>query len=121
MTTLRLTPAAELHIVCDQNTVFPETIFTFTDENDNPVDMRNYAQELIVRENNSGSVILEWSTADDTITIEGADHNQVVLGERTADEMNITAKTYVYSWKYTLTGQEPVQYFKGNLIINPTV
>lgn len=120
MTTMRVTPVAELHIVCDQNAVFPATDFAFYDENDNPVDMTNYTALLEVRAVNGGTVILSWSKAASTITVAGDDNEILRLAEKTAETMAITAKKYIYNYWIYPTGEEPVRFFTGNVIVNPT-
>ena len=118
MATLILTPEAEMHIVCTQGTLFPATEFTFTDKDTgNTVDMSIYEQTLKVWDQYGGSLILEWNTADDSITISGDDNEVITLGEKSALIMDIAARKYIYDWVFTIPGGQPVRYFTGNLIV----
>ena len=110
-----------MHIVCTQGMLFPATEFTITDlDTGNPIDMTVYTQSLKVYEQYGGALILEWSTADDSITVGGDDNNVITLGEKTSDDMDITARKYVYDWNFTIPGSYPVRYFTGNLIVKPS-
>lgn len=120
MSTLVLSPAAEMHIIVDQAAAFPATDFTFTDENDNPVDMSSVSAELNVRESTGGAVVLSWKTSDNSMTVEGDDNEILRLNTKTVEQMSITAKKYMYDWFITQPGQEQVRYFYGTLIVRPT-
>lgn len=121
-----MTPATEVHIVADQNQLWPAQDFTFTDlDTGVATDLDPYDIRLQVRDGNNGTVILEWSTEDATITKHASPddnpeeiNNVARLAEKTALVMNITAKTYVYKWEMRIPESDWVKYMYGNVIIN---
>lgn len=127
MTTIKASPAAEMHIVCDQNTLFPETRFEVVDETDGPVDFSAYERIwLEVKSQTSGSEVILWDTADNSLTLDIGETdnpenlpNVLVLGEKTDVEMDITAQKYVYNWFFKLPAKTKARLFFGNVIVRP--
>lgn len=121
MATIINSPAAELNIVCDQEAVFPATIFTILNKNTGlPVDLTEMEMEVIVRESSSTPAVLEWKTSDDTITYSGDDNENMTLEAKRAEVMNIEAKTYLLEWWVTQPGIGRVRYSYGNLVVRAT-
>lgn len=121
MATLKLTPEAEMDIVCTKAMLFPATNFTFTNsDTGNPEDMSGYNMKLTMWTQYGGSEVLKWQTSDGSITIGGDDNNVVTLEEKTSVQMAIDAKTYVYDWVVWVGSGDPVRYFTGKVIVKPS-
>jgi hypothetical protein len=121
MPTIRLTPVAEMNIVCDHSAIFPATDFEFyNNETNAAVDMSGYSCDLEVFETNGGPLILEWHSSDNTVTVEGDDSNILRLASKSEETMGgITAKTYSFNlWIYPI-GEDRVRYATGRFIVNP--
>jgi hypothetical protein len=118
MPTYIVNPETELHLVCTQGIVFEETDFEINLPDRTPVDLTDYRVECIVKESSGGSNVLLWDTDDSSITIEGVDTNIFRLGEKTVEQMSITAKIYTYEIYMTPPGGNRARKFYGRFIVN---
>lgn len=88
-------PAATYNIIAEQGATFDQTIL-YTDASDTPIDLTSYTAEMHVRATvASAGTIIELSTSDSSIILDGVNGTIELLITAT-DMTAITAGKYYY-------------------------
>lgn len=76
-----------------------------------PLSITGYSILMQVRKSKFDPVVLEWSTADGTITIENG--NEFFLAKKTKVDMDIDPFEYLYDIEFTDGDDEPETFIEG--------
>lgn len=87
--------------------------FEVMNEDGTPINLAGSNIKIQLRRNVNLTVILEWKTADGSITIIGASNNKINMGTKTGAQMDIDGFSYLYDLQVIFPSGITKTYVKG--------